>query len=260
MSDAPDTRAVDLTVEIRATPEQVWRAITDPDELTRWFPPLASGDPREGGHLTVAWEEGGEWTSRIVAWEPGVHLRLEDELPEEVREKGVVTAIDYFIEARGGTTVVRLVNSGFSADAEWDDYFHMLENGWTFFLWNLKHYLERHPGTKRRMISVRPTVDGSREEVWGRLFGADGPIRAGDPGQPFRLSLGNEVLEGTTVLSDAPWAFAGVLPSLGDATLHVELEGKKLGVWLGVYGMEEGQVDHVRAALEPVIEGASSAG
>lgn len=250
----PATRSVDLTVEIAATPDDIWTAITDPEELIRWFPPTASGEPKDGGHIVVSWGAGSEWKSNIVVWQPGVHLRLEDELPAEVKEQGVVMALDYFIDAKDGGTVLRLVNSGFSADDEWDDYFHMVENGWTFFLWNLKHYLERHPGTPRTLVSVRPQVSGTREEVWAALFDADGLGDVGPAGEPFQFNLGSETLSGEAVLSDPPWSFAGMVDSLNDGVLHVEMEGTgeswKVGVWLSGYGVDEARCLALQQALE----------
>ena len=122
------TRSVDLSVEIDAPADVVWSAITEAEELMRWFPPIAKTDPREGGSITVSWGGGSEWTSHIVVWEPGKHLRLEDELPEEVKDTGVVVALDYWIEGREGGTTLRLVNSGFSGEAEWDDYLAQLND------------------------------------------------------------------------------------------------------------------------------------
>ncbi|MGI9628791.1 MAG: SRPBCC family protein [Longimicrobiales bacterium] len=256
----PTTRAVDLVIEIKSSPEAVWKAITEPDELIRWFSPEASGEAKEGGHVTVSWGGGSAWKSNIVVWKPGVHLGLQDELNQPVEEQGAVVALDYFIETKDGSTVVRLVNSGFSADDEWDDFFHMVTNGWTFFLWNLKHYLERHPGTPRTMMPVRPWVSGTRDEVWAKVFGDEG-LGDGAPasGQAFAFDLGSEVLEGVVVLSDRPWAFAGQVHSLDDGVIHIELEGSgdrwKLGVWLAAYGVDQDSCDRARSALASRIAG-----
>ena len=154
----------------------------------------------------------------------------------------------------------------------------MMLNGWRVFLWNLGHAVERHPGVPRRMISVRPWVTGSREEVWERLFGdeglrgdggvgaaaagsvAAGSVAAGSvaAGDRFRFVLdGGVVLEGEVVLCDRPRAFAGMVESLNDGVLHVEMEGSgerwRMGVWLSVYGVEEGRGDRVGGALERTI-------
>jgi len=209
-----------------------------------------------GGRVTVSWGDG-EWTSHIVAWQPDVHMRMEyesetsDGQDDQEAEEQSVTALEYRLEPREGGTKLRLVNSGFAASSEWDDYFRMASQGWRFFLWNLKHVLERHPGVPRTMISVRPWVTGSRAEVWDRLFSD-----VGAPGEKrlrFGLDGGLE-LTGSVILSDRPWAFAGVVESLKDGVFHVELEGSgdrwKLGLWLSAYGVKAAECDRVRQALE----------
>src|SRR5581483_3380801 len=70
---------------------------------------------------------------------------------------------------RKGKTVVRLVNSGFSMDAEWDDQYSATEAGWKYFLFNLKHYLERHAGTPRVQLSERRKSEQPRSEMWSRI-------------------------------------------------------------------------------------------
>ena len=254
MTEQPKTRSVDLEIHIDAPADAVWRALTEPDEISRWFAPVASGTSGLGGQITVSWG-GGEWTSEIVEWDPGRHLQLQDVVPEGQAAPEPGTALDYYVEGKDGRTVVRMVNSGFSAEDDWDDFFHMLENGWAFFLWNLRHYLERHPGTPRTMISGRPWVTGSREEVWSRVFGPGGILDAPDGAEgAVRLKLGDTVLEGEAVLSDRPWAFAGRLASLNDGVVHVEMEGSgerwKMGFWLSGYGLDQDRCDALQSALD----------
>ena len=255
----PETRNIELSVEIDAPARAVWRAITDGDAVSNWFAPVASAEPGEGGHLTVSWGADSEWTSRITVWEPDVHLRLADDLPDEAAEQGAAMTLDYFLEGRDGTTRLGLVNSGLSADPSWDDGVRMMTNGWRFFLWNLKHYLERHPDSHRTMISERPWVTGTREEAWETVFGDDGLGRVSErAGDEVSLRLdGGHLLEGAVVLSDRPWAFAAMLASLNDGVLHVEMEGSgerwKMGVWLSAYGLEEERCDRIRAALGQTI-------
>ena len=253
------TRSIEVSVEIHAPASAVWRAITDGDAVANWFAPVASAEPGEGGHLTVSWGGDSEWTSRITVWEPDVHLRLTDDLPDEAADQGAAMVLDYYLEGRNGTTHLGIVNSGLSADPSWDDGVRMMTNGWRFFLWNLKHYLERHPDSHRTMISERPWVTGTREEVWDTVFGDDGLGRApARPGETFSLRLaGGHTLAGTVVLSDRPWAFAGLVRSLDDGVLHVEMEGTgerwKMGVWLSAYGLEEERCKRIGAALGQTV-------
>ena len=250
-----NTGTIELSVEIRATPGEVWTAVSDGEWLSRWFSPIASVEPGEGGHVTVSWGDEGEWTSRIKLWRPGAHLRLEDVVPEGAS----ASTLDYYLEPQDGVTKLRLINSGLASGPETAEFLYMMENGWRFFLWNLKHVLERHPGVPRIMISARPWVHGTREDVWGRLFGSSGFGEApATPGEPFRFPLdGGEFLEGVAVHSDRPWAFAGVVESFGDGVLHVELEGSgerwKLGVWLSAYGLATDLRERVGQALKATV-------
>ena len=38
MTGKTRTRSIEIEVPINASPEAVWKALTDPRELTRWFP------------------------------------------------------------------------------------------------------------------------------------------------------------------------------------------------------------------------------
>ena len=255
----------------------MWEAIATGDGIERWFAPFASVEEGEGGTVTVAWAEGADWPSRITAWQLGERLQMVDLSDPEAATQGTALTVDYHLSAADGTTRVRLVNSGLPAAAEFDNHYRMMTNGWRFFLWNLKHAVERHPGVARRMISARPWVTGSREEVWGRLFGEEGVAKRGnvdayadstlagtlrthslDVGDPFRWLLdGGEALSGTVVFADRPWSFAGIVESLNDGVLHVEMEGSgerwKMGVWVSAYGVEAGRCDRMCEALERTI-------
>jgi Activator of Hsp90 ATPase homolog 1-like protein len=91
-------------------------------------------------------------TSIISAWEPGAHFGkytdrsiaygCEGRPPVDT---GVTQriAVDYYIEAVGdGVTRLRLVQSGFGAEAAWDDEFESTKTGWAEFLKKLKEVLE----------------------------------------------------------------------------------------------------------------------
>ena len=43
-------------IEIKATPEEVFRAITDPEQIVKWFAPYARVDPRVGGEYVISWD------------------------------------------------------------------------------------------------------------------------------------------------------------------------------------------------------------
>ncbi len=50
-------RSVERTIEIDAPVRDVWRALTDADELMRWFPLEARAEPGEGGSIWMRWAD-----------------------------------------------------------------------------------------------------------------------------------------------------------------------------------------------------------
>ena len=123
-------RSHETEVLLDASPEQVWRALTEPAQVQRWFAPNVSIVPGAGGSSVATWAEGVSWANGIEVWEPGRHLRLVEDRP---RDGGTPVRLvqDWFLEARaGGQTRLRLVHSGFGDSAAWDGEFDATRQGW----------------------------------------------------------------------------------------------------------------------------------
>lgn len=138
-------------IEIKATPEEVFRAITDPAQIVKWFAPYARVDGRLGGEYVISWDPALEGGGVISVWDPPQHFGeySERSVAYDCEGKPVDTgvpqkiAIDYYIEAIGdGVTRLRLVQSGFGPEAAWDDEFEATKRGWADFLKTLKEILE----------------------------------------------------------------------------------------------------------------------
>ena len=74
-------RTQELSLTIEAPAADVWKALTDAEELTRWFVPEARVVPGVGGSLWMSWGGGMEGTTHITDWEPNRRMRTADELP-----------------------------------------------------------------------------------------------------------------------------------------------------------------------------------
>jgi uncharacterized protein YndB with AHSA1/START domain len=145
------SRSHETIIDLKATPEEVFRALTDPEQIVKWFVPGARVDPREGGEYVKVWGPGIESKSTISAWEPGKHFGTFSERSiafgcgGQPVETGVIQKmiVDYFIESLGGgITRLRLVQSGFGPEAAWDDEFTETKKGWADYLKKLKELLE----------------------------------------------------------------------------------------------------------------------
>src|SRR5262245_12437446 len=129
-------------IPLDATPEQVWEAIATGPGVDSWFMGRNELNPERtsmtvGGHTTRA---------TVTAWEPAKRLAWRtDDNPD-----GTFMAWEYMIEGRGGgTTVLRLVHSGFLGD-DWQDQYDALSVGDGIYLRKLAAYLKYFPGRVSR--------------------------------------------------------------------------------------------------------------
>ena len=236
------TRTQQHEIVIDAPLEAVWKAISDGEELTRWFVEEATVEPRVGGTITISW--GGDETAqgRIDAWEPNRKLR-KTLMPFDMgpaKYDGTTPMVDeYTIERRDGKTVLRLVSSGIPDAPEWDGFYNGTNSGWDSFFRTLRHYLEHHRGRPRTTIKVIGKVSGSADAAWARLVQAVAP-------------------KGTIVFEQAPTMLEVKIPELGDAYLahSMSCAGPNNFVYtmLSVYGKTPAEVEAIRAQWQPWLE------
>lgn len=255
------SRSIVKTVTIAAPAEVVWRALTEAEELIRWFPVNARVRPGQGGSIWLSWGGGTEGEAPITAWEPGRRL-------EWTESRGPIKlAVDFHVEAKGSGTVVRLVQSGFGDGPDWDDEFHMTTGGWSYFLEHLRWYLERHRGVPRDLIAVRDPLPISRARAFAQLLGpsglsTDGSLARARAGEGYRTTTAaGEQLSGTVVAaSPDTWQMGLTIAELGDAILFIEIEphamGARAGFWLSTYGLSPAELEDVRQRFGQLYQGA----
>jgi uncharacterized protein YndB with AHSA1/START domain len=243
-------RDVKLETIIEAPQEAVWKALTEAEELTKWFPPQARVTPGQGGKIWMSWGEGIEGESTIEVWDA----------PRRLRHTfgAVPAAVDWVLEGRGGTTVLRMVHSGFGEGADFDDEVESHERGWAIFARNLKHYLERHRGQPCVQVALVRRFDAPREEVWPRVVALVPGIERVGAGAPFtlRASTGDE-LKGTLEIITPARDLAFAAENLGGALFRFSLERAKTGTLLyGIllaYGMPRAEVDAIASRWRAAI-------
>lgn len=257
MSDKPKEVTAEITIDADA--ETVWRAVAEGEQIKQWFTLDARVTPGAGGAIWMSFGEGMEWETPIEIWEPGRRLRTADPAP-------VNLAVDYFIEAKGGETVVRLVHSGFGADA-WEDELETLDAGWRTFLAALKNYLERHRGESREVAYFRhPVVPLPRPDAFQRVMNAFGfdPARIPSSGERYDVTtkLGDR-LQGTIDVSKYGINLSGRVENWNDAFLMIEIEpgrGRcRPSAWLSLYGADGSNAPALQARLTELLTGAFAA-
>jgi uncharacterized protein YndB with AHSA1/START domain len=222
--------------------------LTDPDELTRWFPLEAHVEPGKGGKISLSWGPEYQGTAPIDIWEPGRRLRWVES------GSGQQVAVDWTIEAHGGKTLLRLIQSSFAADTDWNqEFYDSTSYGWDFMLVNLRHYLDRHAGKPRLVAWPRVKVEMSREEIYERLAGPRGIFVEGTQGnlhagQRYSLrTTAGEAWSGRAVFDVPGRGFCVTVEPLNDALAWVAIEGggpkHDVQLWFSTYGIAQGDVD-----------------
>jgi uncharacterized protein YndB with AHSA1/START domain len=244
MTEKKPERTLELHVDIDAPIEAAWKAITEGKGIANWFAPIAEvSAPGVGATVKAGWSDEMMMTNTVVAWEPGKHVRWLDE--SGWMGPGTALALDFYLSTENGKTRVRLVQSAFGASEGWDDLFDGIKTGWTYFLHNLRIYIEKHLGRTRRLITERIKVEMPRQKFWEHLMSAAGGFVIGRPaalkvGDSIELKLQEPATVRAVVEVLVERQGLGLrIPERTDALLFVELEGKgdtfHVGYWLSVY-------------------------
>ena len=121
-------RTIEKMVEFAAPIDRVWRAITDPQELSQWFGHETELELVPGGNGAMIWEQHGSFAVRVEVVEPPHRF-----VWSWVHEAGVPfddapsTRVEWTLTARedGGTTL-HLRESGFRTEL----HFQQNTEGW----------------------------------------------------------------------------------------------------------------------------------
>ena len=151
MITTADLTRIDRTIEIKAPPERVWRALTNAKELSTWFQVTVEGDIVPGNEVWMTSEcQGnvGRFRVRIVEmtpptrfvwqWHPGA-VDPNIDYSSEPR-----TTVTFTLEPSGSGTRVSLAETGFNeiSLARRAKVFGDNNQGWTEVLVWLSNYAE----------------------------------------------------------------------------------------------------------------------
>lgn len=115
-----NTDTIEREISIHAPVDRVWSLVTQPDHLGTWFGDAgADVDLVPGGKIQVRWNEYPSLDGIVQSVEP-THLfafrwRQIDVAAGTELAEGNSTLVEFLLESDGGTTRVRIVESGFDA-------------------------------------------------------------------------------------------------------------------------------------------------
>lgn len=243
-----ETRKHEIALELEATPEEVFHAISDADQIQQWFAPDVKVTPGEGGSIYVGWGPGMGGEAPIRIWEPGKRFGW---VQGEGTERPQLVTFE--IEGDGGKSTLKLVHSGFGADAKFDGEFESTYGGWHTFLAMLQDGVARFKGVRGRNICSFQMAERSKLEAWERMQAALA-LSSMAEGSAFRGVLGGLSLEGIVKRNPKPGYLCLSLP---DSVLGIFVEGGKKGMvtiqWI-LFGDAISREAEVRAAIEKAME------
>lgn len=207
-----------VEVMVNAPRDVVWRAITQPAQLRRWF----------------GWEH------------PGLDGEIEfifvDNATARAPERLALLGGQAFeLEADGPRTIVRVTCAGSLDTAHWNDLYDAMEEGWRTFLYQLRWYLEREPASERRTLFLDGTAPASQV---ARALEEAAP---GTRWYESRYQLAIAVDGGAAGAADGQPALAGLV---ADRPLHTD-EPARVTLTLTTHEMDGAAMAALRARWVP---------
>jgi uncharacterized protein YndB with AHSA1/START domain len=142
------------TIEIDAPVHVVFSALTDPKELTQWFPDSGIFEPKVGGkmHFTFLAERHKEMGDKdhhldgevlqIIPNRKLAYTFIPDETYRPDGVRATPTIVTWSLEEMGkNRTKVTLVHSGFTK--EMDKHFKETTAGWSYFMGRLAEHCKK---------------------------------------------------------------------------------------------------------------------
>jgi uncharacterized protein YndB with AHSA1/START domain len=145
------TRGYAHLVEVDVPVARVWRALIDPGLIRIWSGHESEVDPRQGGLYRIGKRDSGAREAHIDIFDVNRRLRLiyldgPDSPPSES-----AAVDDFLLDVRKGEgkTSLRLLGSGISDSAAWDQSYMRMRMGWERFMARIKVTLESPPVAKK---------------------------------------------------------------------------------------------------------------
>ena len=151
------TLTIEQDYRVNAPASRVFRALSEPSGLARWFLARAKLEPRTGSEYEFVWQGGYHHTGVVLDFAAGRRISLS--WPNRVGRESLITRVTLSVRRDGAGTIVRLRHAGYPRRDPWIEVYGATEYGWANFLTNLKSVLEHghdlRPRRPRRRTRAR---------------------------------------------------------------------------------------------------------
>jgi uncharacterized protein YndB with AHSA1/START domain len=136
-------RTIRDEITIDAPPDEVLRALTEPERLEQWLATKVESDTRTGGRFRYRFEFEDSAQDNV---QEGAYLAVDEgrvELPwvfPFAPERQ--TTVAYTVVPQGDGTRVQFEHRGFEEGEPWDGAYERFTGGWRMFLEGLKSHVE----------------------------------------------------------------------------------------------------------------------
>jgi uncharacterized protein YndB with AHSA1/START domain len=136
MAKPPDIKA---RYYLDAPPSEVFKALTEPKKLAKWFLDDARFEPKEGSTYEFFWK--GYPSQKGKVEKVVVDRLLVLTWPNTVKAKVYRTKVSFALSRKGKGTILGLTHTGFGEGDDWVWLYGAIQAGWAYSLTNLKSVL-----------------------------------------------------------------------------------------------------------------------
>ena len=134
-------RIVEQEYYYDATPDKVFKALTVPKELKKWFLGDAKIRAKEGSTYKFTWKGGFSHIGKVEKVETDRELVLT--WPDKINNKVYETRAAFTMKKKGRGTLLKVKHTGFKDGEDWIWLFGGVQSGWAYYLTNLKSVLSQ---------------------------------------------------------------------------------------------------------------------
>jgi uncharacterized protein YndB with AHSA1/START domain len=187
---------VSQEITVPASPEVIWDAIATGPGIDSWFMGHNEVEPGPTGTVrTVIGDYQPELA--ITAWDPGTRPAYQ----EAAQPDGRFIAYEFLIEGHAtGSTVLRMVTSGFLPGDDWEGEYEAMSRGLQMFLRTLAEYVTHFAGCKAIVITAFGPETADWHKDWTKLHKALGLTAPAVIGTPVTSSAAG--IEGVVYFSN----------------------------------------------------------